>query len=191
MYLRPRCGVLATKESLLRLWCDLGARQPFIRRRATRAGTPTCAGIHRHFALWLRVAGCLPGLRLRLRGSPASKITTASGARVPVSSRLSLLRVDLPEGAHLQLFSLRLLHVARTHRLPDTNAAGCGLGCHYTKTKYPDGLAPSSSLHAGLTYVTYVCDVCDVCNSSFRTSYGYGDELTGSEVDLMMLVRSS
>ena len=47
MYLQPRCGVLATKESLLRLWCDLGARQPFIRRRATRAGTPTCEANHR------------------------------------------------------------------------------------------------------------------------------------------------
>ena len=36
----------ATKESLLRLWCDPGARVPFIWRRATRAGTPTCAAHH-------------------------------------------------------------------------------------------------------------------------------------------------
>ena len=118
--------------------------------------------------LRLGVAGRHPGLRLRcgcgaLQFPKLQCRSARQRARVCPPGPPSILRVDLPEGAHLQLFSLRLLHVARTHRLPDTNAAGCGLGCHYTKTKYPDGLAPSSSLHAGLTYVTYVCDVCDVC----------------------------
>ena len=151
VYLQPRSGVLATKESLLRLWCDLGARQPFIWRRATRAGTPTCAASRQHFGLASPAAilGCGCDAVAGLSSFQNYNAVRRARAREFVLLALppSILRVDLPEGAHIQLFSLRLLHVARTHRLPDTNAAGCGLGCHYTK--YPDAIL--ITVHDGLT----------------------------------------
>ena len=90
VYLQPRCGVLATKESLLRLWCDLGARQPFIWRRATRAGTPTCEASQSPppplRLAWRRRPPSWAAAAMRLRGSPVSKITMPFGARARLSS---------------------------------------------------------------------------------------------------------
>ena len=125
------CGAISGRGSLL-----YGAARLGLARRPVQPIANTSA--------WRRRPPSWAAAAMRLRGSPVSKITMPFGA--PARARLSswpalppsILRVDLPEGAHLQLFSLRLLHVARTHRLPDTNAAGCGLGCHYTK--YPDAI---------------------------------------------------
>ena len=137
MYLQPRCGVLATKESLLRLWCDLGARQPFIRRRATRAGTPTCEANHRFptpgsFSLpghhWLGIGLASP-LALtyppELRPCGLSSFQSYNGVSRPARARmphsrlarptpplscLPMLRVDLPERPAYNFFPLRLRH---------------------------------------------------------------------------------
>ena len=62
VYLQPRYGVLATKESLLRLWCDLGARRLLYgaaqlgraRRPVHHSGVASPATLPRQW-LWLRL----------------------------------------------------------------------------------------------------------------------------------------
>ena len=112
VYLQPRYGVLATKESLLRLWCDLGARRLLYGAaqlgRARRPVRPITAPLQRG------AAGRLPGQRLWLlllrQGSPVSKMispseSSPSGARSCV--RIAALPPNSILHAHLKRRYLR------------------------------------------------------------------------------------
>ena len=155
VYLQPRYGVLATKESLLRLWCDLGARRLLYgaaqlgraRRPVHHSGVASPATLPRQW-LWLRLlrqrGRALRFPKLHLRPSGPSVRRARSCVRIATLPPTSALHAHLGlkrrylrrKKGHAGNFFPRFLLRAS---IDWTNtAAGCGL-----PNKSPKGLTIS------------------------------------------------